>query len=58
MTSARKNHQSNQQQQRHKVPAPADYYDEVSDEQLAKIKALVEDEFDTTKPEVIAGPAW
>lgn len=58
MGPARKNHSSKQGAYQCPPPAPAEYYDEVTDEQLAALKELVKDEFKGGKSKVILGPAW
>lgn len=40
------------------APAPADYYDEVTDVQLEALDDLVKEEFQDEEFEVVDGPAW
>jgi hypothetical protein len=42
----------------YRAPAPADYCDEVTDEQMEAVSQLVAREFQGETPEVINGPAW
>jgi hypothetical protein len=40
------------------APAPADYYDEVSDEQLRRLKEAVREHVEAEDLETVDGPAW
>lgn len=42
----------------YRTPAPADYFDEVTDEHMAAVRALVQDELEGEKPIIVSGPAW
>jgi hypothetical protein len=41
-----------------RAPTPADYYDEVSDEQLKRIAETVHEAIEEEELEVVDGPAW
>lgn len=41
-----------------RAPTPADYYDEVNDEQLKRIKETVREAVEEEELEVVDGPAW
>jgi len=56
MNSARKSNVSAKPV--HRAPAPADYCDEVTEEQMNALRELIKDELKGEQPEIVKGPAW
>jgi hypothetical protein len=42
----------------HPMPAPADYFDEITDDQIKRIEEVVRETLDEEELEVVDGPAW